>query len=90
MARLAGDATEVVKMIGAAQPDQQLDPEPPVNRMMSPPFWRAREEDYLKGEVHGIPLVKKFFKVMIWNRYLKAVRDLIFTRRLSSLVGSFT
>lgn len=41
-------------MIGAAQPDQQLDPEPPVNRMMSPLLWRAREEDYLKGEVHGI------------------------------------
>jgi transposase len=50
-----GDAIEVVKILGAAQPDQQLDPEPPVNRMMSPPLWRAREEDYLKGEVHGIP-----------------------------------
>jgi len=54
MAYTEHDAIEVVKMIGAAQPDQQLDPEPPVNRMMSPLLWRAHEEDYLKGEVHGI------------------------------------
>ena len=33
-----GDATEVVSILGAEQPDQQLDPEPPVNRLMSPPF----------------------------------------------------
>lgn len=45
-------------MIGAAQPDQQLDREPPVNCMMSPPLWRAREEDYLKGEVQGIAFAK--------------------------------
>jgi hypothetical protein len=32
------DTTEVDEIIGAAQPDQQLDPEPPVNRLMSPPL----------------------------------------------------
>ena len=53
------DTTEVDTICGAAQPDQQLDPEPPVNRLMSPPGWRAREEDYLKGEVHGIASARR-------------------------------
>jgi hypothetical protein len=32
------DATEVVLILSAEQPDQQLDPESLVNRLMSPPF----------------------------------------------------
>ena len=53
MSRLEVGYQEVGTIHGRKDSAQQLDPEPHVYQKMSP-LRRAREEDYLNGEVHGI------------------------------------
>jgi len=81
MSTLSEGYQEVDAIIGRIDSAQQLDPEPQENQKMSP-LRRAREEEYLNGEVHGIG--KRSFsehRNVSWNRYWNAVRVLTFTRK---------
>ena len=50
------DTTEVDSMIGAVLARPTVGPRTSCEPFDVASMWRAREEDYLKGEVHGIVL----------------------------------